>query len=95
MALSATDLLCLTDDQQQIVRCLIRQPEQSVEEISRATAISSATVESVVSELTAQRRLTQRRVNGQLVYSADLSIEPQRTRKPAANSGLFSIFDVA
>lgn len=105
MPISAIDLFFQSDDDQRIIRCLTRHPNQALADIAREIALPLQKVEEIVMRMLREAKLIQSCVAGQTVFAVHYTREPvpaQESREIRDKDGkegrklppnLFSLFE--
>jgi predicted transcriptional regulator len=89
--LSPLDLLAVTDTEQDILRCLIRQPHLTAAEIAQRTKLPLTETRNLLNQLIKNSYLAQESKNGQPVYFVPL--RQDKKRKRSSKNLLDTLFD--
>jgi hypothetical protein len=87
--LSPLDLLSLSSVEQDVVRCLAKQPNLTMAEIADVTNIALAKLKELLPQMVAEKRLAEERQNGHSVFTLEFNKE-----KPSSNPFLSDLFDL-
>jgi CRP-like cAMP-binding protein len=89
--LSALDLLLMPDAEQQVLRCLSRQPHLTVSEIANATDIPLEELEEVLGRMADEGRLVEQLKDNERVFSVRFGRAETNVRNMPV--GLMAVFD--
>lgn len=90
--LFALDLLSMSDTDQQVLRCLSRQPGQTIDEIGSATDIPIEELEDVLSQMVSASRLVEQLKDGKRIFSVRFGRAETNVRNMP--SSLMAIFEL-
>ncbi len=90
---SALDLLSLSDHEQEIIRCLIRQPALTFGEIAAQTQLPPDNLEPILAHMLQERQLTQETRDGQQTFSVQFGQEPTKRRIRNISPAIIDIFE--
>jgi hypothetical protein len=91
---SPLDLLTVSDFEQDVIRCLVRKPHQTMVEIAQRTTIPLGKLNQLLGKMVRESRVAEERRNGENHFSVSLSKKPATLpRRSASTSLLDSLFD--
>lgn len=89
--LSPLDLLQVPDQEQDIIRCLVRRPQLSAQEISSQTKIPLNQIKKILLQMVKESQISRERKGDQDVFLVEIG-NKERKQKSKGDSLLDSLF---